>query len=393
MKKIGLKAIPVAIGLLTVATFAGSISGSLAWWAYSTRVTVSYQGTSVSTSEQLQIGIKLDATRFNDSKVEQLTDLGLEEDDTLRTASYRYVFAKAGGGLPADTISTYLTAEGVYSHDELAPVTSRTYTTGDELTLYESLIAGHAKNTDVALTSKYVYVPFVFRILKLNAVSVEDKYADGRDIYLSKILAEAGSSNPDSDIADGIRVYFDNGTGSNRFILDVGDKTENDTSSVDVCGFLDLSKSGQYDIDENKKEILYGDYTGTLTDSFVPEETATTLSNINNVDVEGLDLTDIVHNHTTFLSTHGKGNTCYNSYAGITKGKAQYKTMHSIKPDDTKAQLEGGLPLCTTASESGNYLAELDTTIWLEGWDHAVVDSKISHKFNLGLQFQIDLVS
>ena len=49
--------------------------------------------------------------------------------------------------------------------------------------------------------------------------------------------------------------------------------------------------------------------------------------------------------------------------------------------------------LCTTADSAGKYLAELDTIIWLEGWDHVVIDKALSHKFNLGLQFQIDLVS
>ena len=67
-KKFGLKKmIPVGISLLTFATFVGSISGSLAWWAYSTRAAVSYQGTSVSTSEQLQIGLKLLKAKFDEA--------------------------------------------------------------------------------------------------------------------------------------------------------------------------------------------------------------------------------------------------------------------------------------------------------------------------------------
>ena len=83
MGKLKLKSfIPVGVGLLTFATLVGSISGSLAWWAYSTRVSVSYQGTSVNTSEQLQIGLKLDANVFGTDEIE---DLGLKEDTSLAT--------------------------------------------------------------------------------------------------------------------------------------------------------------------------------------------------------------------------------------------------------------------------------------------------------------------
>ena len=65
------KMVPVGLGLLTFAGIVGSISGSLAWWAYSTRVSASYQGTSVTTSEQLQIGLKLLKT---DPKVDDIVD-------------------------------------------------------------------------------------------------------------------------------------------------------------------------------------------------------------------------------------------------------------------------------------------------------------------------------
>ena len=97
-------------------------------------------------------------------------------------------------------------------------------------------------------------------------------------------------------------------------------------------------------------------------------------------------------NFTTFLAAHGTGKTYYEDYDGITLGTAQYKSINQIKPDDSQAILSGGQVLCQTAS-SGNYLAELETTIWLEGWDHNVIDSEISHQFSLGLQFIIDLVN
>ena len=389
--KFGLKKLaPFGIGLLVLATFVGSISGSLAWWAYSTRVAVSYQGTSVSTSEQLQIGLKLDSAKFTDEEIE---DLGLEEDVSLAGGGYRYVFSKAGGGLPANTISKYLEAEGVYATNELAPVTSGTYTSGTSgFGLKESLISGHQNNTTPALTSKYVHIPFVFRILKLNAVGESDKYAGERDIYLSKVVAEASSANASAKVQNALRMHINNGTVSEQFILNPGsEETDPSKMYTTVAGALDLNKDGYYDYDNSGEEIVYGYYSGTPTHLVADAPAPTVLSDINNVGASSEELADL-SNFTTFLAAHGTGKTYYEDYDGLTLGTAQYKTMSQIKPDDTQPTLVGGLALCQTAS-SGNYLAELETTIWLEGWDHNVVDSEKSHQFNLGLQFIIDLVN
>ena len=390
------KFIPVGIGLLTFAAFVGSVSGSLAWWAYSTRVAVSYQGTSVSTSEQLQIGLKLDASVFDNSKIAQLEAYGLEEDEEVSTAEYRYVFAKAGGGLSADVIKEYLTIEGRYAVNDLAPISTRKYPDNNALTghpkdirLYENIMAGNVVNTEPAETGKYVYLPFAFRILKLNAVSSSDKYAGGRDIYLSKLIAEASASSPGSTVQKALRVHFNNGTADDQFILCADTSLENDGETV-VAGCLDLNSDGYYDSADGT-EIVYGDRTFTSPNTFVQDGEPTYMSDLNDMGIEGEDLADMT-NHSTFLAKHYNGNTCYNDYSGITMGTAQYKVLNQIKPDDSHNILTGGMPLCQT-SESGDHIAELATTIWLEGWDHAVVDKAVSHQFNLGFQFQIDMIN
>ena len=404
MKTFGLKKlIPVGIGLLTLSAFVGSISGSIAWWAYSTRVSISYQGTSVSTSEQLQIGLKLDATAANcDDIVTELATLGIEEDDTLASATTRYVFSKAGGGLPAEAIRTYLQAQNVYSYNELTPVTSKSYAAGQALTLYETMIYQRQDTTEIALRKKYVYIPFVFRILKLNAVSHEDKYAEGREIFLSKSLLEMHSDNPDSNIGHGLRIHFNNGgtSATDRFIFNPLSTATGTNMKTPVCGLLDLNNDKVYDCYDNNhptkagQEIIYGQFTGEPTNVVDQVADATELSNINEMELPvDFDYTDIQNNRNTFLAAHMIGEDRLVDYTGITKSYAEFKTLETIKPDDTQAKLTGGQALTVTAGESGNYLAELNTTIWLEGWDHAVIDNAVSHKFNLGLVFQIDLVS
>lgn len=394
------KLIPVGIGLLSLAAFVGSLSGSLAWWAYSTRVSIVYEGTSVSISEQLQIGLKVSkASTHADEIVTALETLGLEEDEEIATESYRYVFSKAGGGLPAEAIRTYLETEAEYSFNELAPVTSNTYAAGNALNLYETLIYQHLDNTTTALHKKYTYIPFVFRVYKINAIAEEDQFAEGREIFISKALVEMSSANPDSNIGEGLRIFFDNGgtTATDRFIFNPLSTATGTNMKTPVFGALDLNNDKMYDTYPSGhakagQEIIYGEYDNEPT-NFFTAPAPTELTNINDVDLpDDFDYEDIAGNRTTFLAAHAEGVQALTDYTGITKHFAEYKTLDAIKPDDTQSTLVGGQAVCTTGGASKNYLAELNTTIWLEGWDHSVIDKAVSHKFNLGLQFQIDAV-
>ena len=45
------------LGLATFASLVGSVSGSLAWYAYSARASMSYTGTSIERTSQLQVGV------------------------------------------------------------------------------------------------------------------------------------------------------------------------------------------------------------------------------------------------------------------------------------------------------------------------------------------------
>ena len=66
--------------------------------------------------------------------------------------------------------------------------------------------------------------------------------------------------------------------------------------------------------------------------------------------------------------------------------QADYETLNTIKPiDDGTGVLSGGKQICTTAN-TVSALGEATLTIYIEGWDHHVVNEEISHKFNLGLK-------
>ena len=140
-------------------------------------------------------------------------------------------------------------------------------------------------------------------------------------------------------------------------------------------------------------EIVYGDYEkkaahpdNTPSNHFVHFD-----SNVRE-DMNSY-VTETRTAKSTFYADHrigmdGYDRTAFSSY--ITPHVAHYETLKSIGPSDNGAGvLSGGTPLCVTADDD-YCLASLPTTIYLEGWDHSVIDAEISHKFNLGLQFQIN---
>ena len=370
--------LPILAGLITFAAFVGSISGSLAWWAYSTRVSVQYQGTSVATSVQLQIGLKVE--NFSESDVEELTDLGMIEDRHLASGNTRYVFSKAGAGLPENTIATYLRLQGDYSINTLYPVTSRQYKIGDQLKLYQPLMYGLEDNRNLTDKNRYVKIPFVFRVITVNDTTpVKNQY-----VWLTHVNLE--TSSPESHISEAMRLYMDSGT--NKFVINPSDTSTNEIEATKVHGLLDLNKDGYFDQDGSGKEIVYGQFTGNPIDTFTP--TSDAFANINNV-------SDTSH-QTSFYSKHQANKLCYNSLSGIDtsdgmNGLAQYRPLGYIIPTDTpNGYTEYEKAICQTANDD-NALAEVDMTIYLEGWDHSVVDEELGYGFNLGLQFQINFVS
>ena len=370
--------LPILAGIITFAAFVGSISGSLAWWAYSTRVSIQYQGTSVATSVQLQIGLKTED--FSDSEAQQLIDLGMIEDRDLASGTTRYFFSQAGAGLPEHTIATYLRIQGDYSVSTLYPVTTRQYKLGDELELYQPLIHGTKDNTNICATARYVKIPFIFRVITLN----DDLPVKNQYIWLTH--AGIAASSPESHIKEAMRLYMDNGT--SKYIINPTDESTDPVKATKVFGLLDLNLDGRYDVDGEGKEIVYGQYTGNPIDTFTPG--SDTVANINGV----ADTSKL----TSFFAKHEGGKVCYNSLSGIDtsdgeNGLAQYRPMGYMIPQDTpNGFTETEKAICQTANDD-NALAELDMTIYLEGWDHSVIDEELAYGFNLGLQFQINFVN
>ena len=379
----------VGFSLLTFLSFVGVTTGTLAWYAYSTRGTMAYKGVSVYNAEQLQIGIvdnasnpkiKLDTT--------QLADNSCVRDGDI-------VWANFGSGLDTTVISAYL-SETVTNLDtyynELTPVTTldralnQTGVQPDALTLYKAPMAGANNTTILADTKSYISIPLVFRTIDNN-----NNYVGGSNIWLRKTEPKVLSTDK-TDITKSLRIFTEDPNDLNkRYLINPSDTAQ--TGSTTVAGLLDLNHDGYYDNSNDdsysdQKELVYGKYT--ITPVYGEKSAADSeLTNVND-----LTTAELGHGASSFYAKHRQDVRTISNYDDIKDGfaKANYYGMGSMAPSlNGSGTFSGGKPVTTTA-DSGAKLAYLNVTIFLEGWDHCVIDKALDCQFNLGLTFEIDRV-
>ena len=366
-----------AIAITVVSAFAGTVSGTLAWYSYSTRSSLAYVGTSVNQSELLQIGLVCENDYWpNDEGHNYMYEThGLTY---VYAANSHIYFAKPGSGLKSDVIKEYIAKTG-YSATRLEPVTTREYVTGNDLTLYQPLVYTHRVNNSYAQSSQYSKIKFAFRVISNSMATAS--FVGGQKIWLSDATAQASGAG---EISRAVRLFFDGTSSSGRkFILNPSD-TGSSEVKMPVAGLLNLNPDKYYDFDEDGKEIIYGDYT--IADGYEPTYLASDTAEVD------MNNTGDGPQGTTFYAKHKGGKYVYANktefFNNVTPKTATYETFNMIKPLDDNGHLSGGNPLCITDVDSK--IALLDLTIWLEGWDHSVINSEIRHKFNLGLEFQIN---
>lgn len=387
------------LGLATFASLVGTVSGTLAWYTYSTRATVSYSGTSVTNTVQLQIGI---ASPDKVLSVEDISNDSLisEEQKEILIPMFEefwnvmeetkwnddnnyYYFAPVGSGLTSLVINAYLKSNG-YATNSLIPVTSGSYSRGDNFVLKESPNPDYNRlGLRVADKSYFATIPFVFRVIRSNTV-LDNDYVENSELWLTDAQVRA-SSGDDGEIYKAIRMYVNRDSSyEDDFILNPSATRTGDTV---VGGLLDLTRDNYYDYDDNNNEIIYGEFESIdgIQQSY---SGADEIADINGTGKTVFD---------TFTAKHRNGINYYNNYNNCVFKKANYECLNSIAP--IKDQITGALcnqdeshpsSVCKTGGSDKHYLAHVDFTVYLEGWDHTVIDEEKDHFFDLGLTFEIN---
>lgn len=354
-------------GLITVLTVIGSTAGSLAWYVYSRSVRVGFVGTSVAKSALLNVGIVDDSHYLTDEKVAKY-ELTREEFD-----GHSIVFTHATDGLDYHVIQDYL-FRSPYAVDLLFPLTTqaRSITETGDLSLYESPLHGDTTINRPAVTSHYVVLPLAFRMTDTNGDNIS-----GIDIWLTSANVQASGEHID----ESLRVFVKNS--QRKFLMKPSDKGMT-TGQTKVGGLLDLDGDGTYDYSlANNKEFYYGQYTGTLTHASTkygePKETAP-YDNVNGV----TNLTE-----STFYSKHNEDAYCAD-LTQITPKVAEYESFGTIKPmvDSSGNYYEGATGKAITKTDSTDGIGYVSFTIFIEGWDHVVIDQAANYSFNLSLKFE-----
>ena len=401
------------LGLATFASLVGTISGTLAWYAYSTRASLSYSGTSVNNTVQLQIGIAsptkvlsvaeihaeneqiiADAADLDDEKkqdlinrLQRIEDQFVEFWDVVEKQEWTgdsnyYYFAPVGSGLTSSIINAYLYSNG-YATNSLVPVTSGYYSRGGAFSLKKAPYEGKSAISSQAEKRHYATIPFVFRVIRSNTTEV-NSYVEGSELWLVDAQVKA-SSVDDGNIYKAIRMFIDrDDTYEDDFIMN---PTAINKGLTVVGGLLNLNGDHYYDYNDNGDEIIYGEYE--TIDGIKPSYTGAD----EIADINGTGKTEV----DTFTAKHRPGINYYDNYNNCVFKTAEYESLSSIAP--IKDEITGVLrnkddnhpsSVCKTGGATDHYLGRVDFTIYLEGWDHSVIDEELEHYFDLGLTFEIN---
>lgn len=361
-----------AFALLIGASLAGSISGTVAWYQYSTRVNAAYVGVAGGTSGNLQMRIRQDGQAAN--------------------AGWKTRFTHS-------EIETYLgtTAYG----DDIIPITSGNMDKEDALpaNLYSNPVYGqdgnYASSWDVASTSNYIVLPLQLRYVERDGDGTDNGGVDAKnlakEVFLTDLLIQADKANtadPNNlkkDLSDAIRFHIDAysdddalipANHKNRLISKKGGTTiTSGKMDLDGDGSLDYkyaadNKYGFNDIDD-KEELTYG---------------------------QGFQV--------SFSNETAVRSGTYYDYKGDSADEAKVYPMvaqsDSMNIVDANKEWDTGKSKSIGSTiESESKFLNVDITIWVEGWQTFLnsgskqspiwnADDFIGSSFDVGFEFAVD---
>ena len=373
------------LGLCTIVSIGGAISGTLAWYAYAARAALLFSGTSVYDNGQLQIGVK------SADQINALKQDGMIEEQA--NGSY-YYFAPAGEGLNSERINMYLAARG-YATNELIPVTSGEFNPTDNnhnaFALKQSPNTDNYNNSAVATMKHYSQITFAFRAFHTDN-SGNREFVANQELWLTNAQTRASVSST-GKVSNALRMYINRDVTEygehNGFIFNPSSASAGETK---VGGLLNFGRDQYYDFNDNG-EIVYGEYeitdgqdSGIINSHYAGEDVL--------ADVNGSGATT----PDTFTAKHSPNAPAYyENLNKLTIKTAKYEGVNTIKPnkasDGTLSNPTGKkTSVCKTGGESVGYIGEFDATIYLEGWDFSVIDEEHLHKFDFQLRFETNRI-
>ena len=308
-KKVVVSVLALAMG----AGIAGSISGSIAWYQYSTRTTAQLQGVSAGTTRNLQLRIKQNGLGAEDGWLQDLSVedlnayLGISSTDDEKPDVLKLnPVTNQTTGNAKDAALTGFKGHPVYQYPTL-PDAAQTIGTGEEKVW------------------NYVTIPLQFRLVDNNGSG--DKLV-AKNVYLVDAnfndLRTGAALTNNADITPALRVHISNGT--NNYLA------ANTAESTNVSGALDLNNNNLIDRQsftgkdsDTEKIVNYGGADQNQTDPALVVPTA----------------------------------------------QESYKVSDLIANDNDAFHFTGGVSLGSTVAtvdQGEQTYLEVNLVIWLEGW-------------------------
>ena len=254
LKKIVIPTLAIAIG----AAIAGSVSGTVAWYQYSTRVSTAYLGTSAGTAGNLKLRIKGSNNWVN----------SLTKDDIAaylaNNSLGQNIIPITAGNMDADAAINQYNAAADPTND---PADMKPLFFKNPIRSFEERVEYTSSSWLKADESMYVQIPMEVAFIEYDGVkkNEEDKEYLEKEVYLSDLLIQEdwqNNSDPENlkkDLSSAIRVHI-----SSRQ-LDENDEVIANTDSFDRLisknggsilteGYLDL------DGDSNDDTYINGDH-------------------------------------------------------------------------------------------------------------------------------------
>ena len=319
-KKLIVSALSTGMGVSLV----GAITGTVAWYQYSTRSTVSFVGTSVGTSENLLVS--LDNSHFDNDLTdsEVATALG---DTTLAPVTTGNI--ARDGALP--------------EHFKAQPIYQRFG--------YEQWVDADA--------NAYIQFDLYLKLNMLDENGDEVPVNEQRNVYLSDLLIRQNKADTQSDISDAVRVQL--ATNEANVLLSKKGET------IDTHGELDLNGDGIAD----KTKPIYSFYTQEEIDA-IPTGTygAGTQSAYVIEDVAPTP------NAQGVLSGGEVLGTLYSRAVVPALGEDVSDGTYFTDPDLAPAHVATGTADGSTTYYVSQNVLTVTVTIWLEGWQQLLVEGQ-----------------
>ena len=378
-----------AFALLIGASLAGSVTGTIAWYQYSTRVNVAHYNVSGGTSGNLQMRIKDD-------------DYG-QNGDWLTT-------------LTAKDIRGYLNTQGYGK--QVLPITSGEMGKDDAAPADDGFhlnpIAGRGPYGEWTKAEKanFIRIPLQLRYVKrdgefkkVNGVVTDDE-EEKRDVYISDlVLRQDLGDNDHDDLSDALRFHvysyqdeaaeedvdpqnpadhIKDGSKLNHLISRQGGTTvvegklDLDGNGQNDWGYTDNNKYGNFDeTGNNYKELIYGrEYADYEAANYVSKVQRSYTS--GNAVVQKKD--DNHQNGRTYIDENGAEQAePENIYPAVAEEDGDYRVKNLDYVDEssqTKSKAIGQTikkdPTAQNYDDIKDDYLNVVITVWVEGWHQLV---------------------